>query len=569
MAILAAFSGAASAQVAPRGPLVGYVDRTGTVTEPATYEGGSLMFRGDWVAVSRGGKAGYLNLRTRATTGLVFDQVADDYQRVLFAHGPEPVRVGGKWGYADESGAVVIAPAWDEARGFAPDGLAIVANGSPRRFGFVDRAGRVVVEPKYDLLWHHAGGMAGFRKGALFGALDRDGREAIPARFGWLGRFGDNGRAPATLKGSITARDHLFGYVDRTGRFVIPETFVHAGSFHPTKADGGMDAPDGLAKVLLKSGGAAYINSAGEVVTRFPAGINVWGVGANGLARFQDPSTGRYGFADRSGAIRIPARFEQAGGFDVHGLSSAQENNKAGYIDGSGAWAIAPRFTGAGSFDGFGQAQAVEGTQGVLIDRAGKVVATVPRGVNFYWQESGYAAFRTYPQQVDYPPERFGAWRLDRVLYAVPETASLTPTATGRIALTLETPDGLLRFHVRTEGWGVELFSEQGPAGDPDVTRSSRLGAQVPRAQAVIAHFAEQLTGTPRFSIAMTPAEPGKQAAQRQRLAAANAKKAEHVALLRASTPDLERAIAAMRARVAEQFGRLSGWPCMPPQCLY
>ena len=55
------------AQTLRRVPLTGYVDRTGQVVEPAKWEAGSTIFCGDWVAVRRGGKTGYLNLRTRAT----------------------------------------------------------------------------------------------------------------------------------------------------------------------------------------------------------------------------------------------------------------------------------------------------------------------------------------------------------------------------------------------------------------------------------------------------------------------------------------------------------------------
>jgi len=112
-ALLLALPLAASveAQAPRRIPLTGYVDRSGSLIEPAVWETGSTLFKGDWVAVSRKGKSGYLNLRTRATTGLIFDGVADArYDHALFSHGPEPVKVGTLWGYADEKGQIVIEP---------------------------------------------------------------------------------------------------------------------------------------------------------------------------------------------------------------------------------------------------------------------------------------------------------------------------------------------------------------------------------------------------------------------------------------------------------------------------
>jgi hypothetical protein len=132
--LLAALAGAAAAEVPRRVPLFGFVDRTGKVVEPPAYDSASVVFTGDWVAVSRNGKAGYLNLRTRASTGLVFDAVTDEYGRAFFAHGPEPALIGDKWGFVDTSGKVVIPPRFVRAHGFGADGLAVVDIAEPGGF---------------------------------------------------------------------------------------------------------------------------------------------------------------------------------------------------------------------------------------------------------------------------------------------------------------------------------------------------------------------------------------------------------------------------------------------------
>jgi hypothetical protein len=572
IAVLPAFAGAASAQLPHRVPLIGYVDRTGKVVEPASYERGSQIFRGDWVGVSKGGKAGYLNLRTRATTGLVFDEVVDDYQRVLFANGPEPARIGAKWGFVDESGKLVIPLRFEGAGGFGEDGLAIVkvgdAGGLPWREGFIDKAGNAVILPKYDMLRPYSGGLAVFRRGEKWGAIDREGREVIPPRFGALGWFGDNGLALASREGRFGDEKARFGYVDRTGRFVIPQSVAYAGSFKPVPADGGMEAPEGLARVVLASGEVGYIDASGKVVTRFPAGVNAWGISPNGLVRFQDAATARYGFADRTGAIVIPARFEQVGGFDSHGLASAQANGKAGYIRADGSWAIEPRFSLAGTFDEFGQAQAEENGESVLIDRTGRVVARLPKGANFYWQRSEFTAFKVYPPQVDYPPEQFGAWRLDRTLYAVPEMPNMLPTPDSAIRLTYRTGDGLVRWGVQTEGWVIDVLTDQGPEKNADVTYRTRL-ADLPSAAQLIRLLRQQLGGTAELSISMTPPKAADQAAQNERLRQVATNKDRYEAELASSAPDLERALEAMRGRIVEHYGKLSGMPCMPPKCQY
>lgn len=98
LTLIAAGSGSGLAQLAPRIPLVGYSNRSGKVVEPAIYQDRSMSSTGDRVAVFKEGKAGYLNLRTRVSTGIVFDQVADDHERSLFADGPESVQAADQWG---------------------------------------------------------------------------------------------------------------------------------------------------------------------------------------------------------------------------------------------------------------------------------------------------------------------------------------------------------------------------------------------------------------------------------------------------------------------------------------
>jgi len=63
-----------------------------------------------------------------------------------------------KWGYIDESGAEVIPCKFDEAYGFARDGLAtVVVN---EKTGFIDKTGAFVIEPMYDVAYDFSGALA-------------------------------------------------------------------------------------------------------------------------------------------------------------------------------------------------------------------------------------------------------------------------------------------------------------------------------------------------------------------------------------------------------------------------
>lgn len=567
----------AQAQVAPRVPLTGYVDRTGKVVEPATWEAASTLFHGDWVAVRRGGKAGFLNLRTRATTGLTFDEVGDpSIDRALFAHGAEPVRVGDQWGYADEKGRIVITPRFAAAREFSGDGLAIVqvrdSANSDLSMGMIDKAGRIVIEPRYNFIRpFHGGALTSVSRAGRFGVIDRTGNEIVPLRFGGIGIFAANGLAPATVLGGYgQGNDGRWGYIDRTGRFVIPERFSSAGNFTDGSADQEIDAPVGLARVALGPLEVAYIDSTGTVVTRFAPGMIARGVGPNGLVRFQDVSNARYGFADaKTGTIVIPARFAQASDFDSQGLAAAQEGERAGYIRADGQWAFSPRFTSTSSFDAVGQAQVVEGGRSELIDRSGKVLATLTHGESFYYQRSDFAAFRVFPGQEEAQTQRFGSWALDTTLYGVPKTPSMMPSPTGNVRLSFASDDGLVRWRIETEGWVVTLHNEEGPVGSPDVIRQDRLAELPADADALIAMLVRQSEGQSASSMTIGPASADAQAAQAERGARIAANRAKNLAELRTSAPYLAVALTEMRARVSDQFGKLSGMPCMPPECIY
>lgn len=58
-----------------------------------------------------------------------------------------PVKVAGKYGYADEKNHVVIVPKYDRAKPFSCDRAKVFAKG---KYGFIDRAGNEVIQLVYD-----------------------------------------------------------------------------------------------------------------------------------------------------------------------------------------------------------------------------------------------------------------------------------------------------------------------------------------------------------------------------------------------------------------------------------
>lgn len=180
----------------------------------------------------------------------------------------KPVYENGRWGYADQSGKLVIAAQFDAARPFAR-GLAQVGvvneelpeiDARPNiKWGYIDERGRVVVELRYAVLRDFAEGMAaaavldaekperpafrrGDRRNLRWGYVDVSGREIIPMQFLAAGDFAEGLAAVSVAaegsrgEGSLCGTPANYGYIDKTGAFVIMPKFTHASPFKDGRA---------------------------------------------------------------------------------------------------------------------------------------------------------------------------------------------------------------------------------------------------------------------------------------------------------------------------------------------
>lgn len=154
-----------------------------------------------------------------------------------FSEGLRVVVRDGRFGYADETGRIVIAPRYAWAGDFSEGRAAVAVDalvGEGMLMGLIDREGRAVIPPEYDDLSWDGSRYATVDKGGLHGCLDRTGRVAVPLEYDWVGEF-SHGYA-------VVGRDGRFGYVDETGA-LMGEGLVYA--------DTRSVSADGTAEVLL------------------------------------------------------------------------------------------------------------------------------------------------------------------------------------------------------------------------------------------------------------------------------------------------------------------------------
>ncbi len=172
------------------------------------------------------------------------------------------------YGYIDTTGAVVIEPRFKKAFAFS-EGLARVevATSGLDRYGYIDLSGTTVIEPRYAAAWDFSEGLArvglGDASGLFrYGFIDRTGALVIGPRFESARDFSE-GLAAVVIDGK-------WGYIDRTGAWVIEPRFFYAMSF----------VPSGLAAVDLEDPGT--VADDGAVADQGHAGLHQALIDKNG-----------------------------------------------------------------------------------------------------------------------------------------------------------------------------------------------------------------------------------------------------------------------------------------------
>jgi hypothetical protein len=189
-----------------------------------------------------------------------------------------PVKVSGKWGYANGSGQLVITPQFDDAQEFH-EGRAEICLGKPcdwfqttgeARWGFIDTSGKVVITPQYASETAFSEGLAAVCAGDCgvsptmphtYGYIDREGKLVIPAQFGVAYMFRESlarvciGKCDWEKDSGYNGK---FGFIDHSGRFVINPQYDEADDFK-----------NGFAQVTVGKGNDAkigYIDKTGKTI---------------------------------------------------------------------------------------------------------------------------------------------------------------------------------------------------------------------------------------------------------------------------------------------------------------
>lgn len=235
------------------------------------------------------------------------------------------------------------------------EGLAPVQVGG--RYGWIDTAGTMIIPARYEGAGPFTYGRAAFQSGGRWGYLDGTGAEAIAPSLAWAGPFRDGlaavagdsgfffintaglrlGRATFTdvraFSGGYAAvrfgegENYAWGFIDRAGHLAIEPVFAEAPSgFSEGKARVRVETERPWRCGFIDTSGGFAIDTLYDAAGDFREGLAAVGRGEWQGMRFQ----GSWGYVDSTGRPVIGTRFAEAGPF---------RNGRALVRLESGAWA--------------------------------------------------------------------------------------------------------------------------------------------------------------------------------------------------------------------------------------
>ena len=267
--------------------------------------------------VSVDGKWGYIDRTGAMVIPATFDTAED------FSEGLAAVISQDKYGYIDVHGVLKIPYQFDQVSEFV-NGLAVVKlccgrNPSPNdQWGFIDTKGKYVINPQFTFAMPFFGDLAPVQQGGQFwGFINRKGKFVIPATFA--------GAGVVTERLARVSQNGRWGFTDTEGKFVINPQFELAMSFS-----------EGLAAV--RAGGKwGFIDHSGQyaINPQFETIIHPFDNGAAVVSE-----SGKTAIIDKNGKFLInPGQFTAMSEI-VDGQIGVSTPNGAGVIDKSGNWIL-------------------------------------------------------------------------------------------------------------------------------------------------------------------------------------------------------------------------------------
>jgi hypothetical protein len=272
------------------------------------------------------------------------------------------------------------------------EGLYIVQDSSEKHGLFSSRDNKFLVEPSYSKFDIFSEGLSivqrkvgsGYSYDYYYGAIDKNGKMAIPDTFSFLGNCRD---------GLLNFKqDNKYGYLDRQGKVAIPAVYVNASNF-----------ANGLAPVQsAEYGKYGYINSANKMVIEpkyvFADGFYEGYATVYAERKFYNMkggnvNTNKIGLIDTKGNEVIPPIYESISLKKKGGLFVVSKEGKEGLIDSTGKMILPAEYKDVGEFyDGIAKVEKTSGMYGVINTKGKFMLPADYKEISFLYSSEGFYA---------------------------------------------------------------------------------------------------------------------------------------------------------------------------------
>ncbi|MGD1848075.1 MAG: WG repeat-containing protein [Salibacteraceae bacterium] len=217
------------------------------------------------------------------------------------------------------------------------------------KWGYLNLKGEVVIAPQYRFVTHFQQARALGLSNKHWGMIDTSNQVLLDFQYAALDFIG-----PQKQYVHITSNSRVVGLVNKTGNFVLPQQFQAIGKVSEER-------------IRVKNNDRWGIYDVAGTSILAPEFVRL-GDYKNGLARARKGS--RWGYLDSEGNWAIEPQFQKAFDFE-NGIALVRYKGKFGYLNPYGEWILSPKYIKAGPFFK-GSAAANAGKGFGLIDQQGK-----------------------------------------------------------------------------------------------------------------------------------------------------------------------------------------------------
>lgn len=198
----------------------------------------SLLYAQDLsIERDKKGKIGLVNQNGKFVVKPKYDEIG------IFENGIAKVRIKDKYGFINEKGKEILKPQFAIVEDFV-NGVARVCIGAKMdkkteeleggKWGYIDDEGQILIKPMYDDIdYFNEFNIAKTKKGKVYGWVSKFGKELVKPQYTQIGEILDG--MARICKGGKMKNNKIekgkWGFIDDGGRIVIKPKYLSAGEF--------------------------------------------------------------------------------------------------------------------------------------------------------------------------------------------------------------------------------------------------------------------------------------------------------------------------------------------------